>query len=58
MDGKQLYQRIDQRVKDHLEAVMTSALAKLKAAMDEGPGGTVTLTTEEACVAYRLITKS
>lgn len=48
---------MDQEIQDHLKAVLDSAAKKLKAGMDEGPGGPdVVLTTEEATLVYRLMT--
>lgn len=49
---------MDKDIQDHLTAVLKSAAKKLKAGMDEGPGGPdVVLTTEEAALVYRLMTE-
>jgi hypothetical protein len=42
---------------DTLQDLVVSALDKLKAAKDEGPGGTVELTNAEATVIYRVLTE-
>lgn len=44
---------------EHLRGEVQSALVKLKASMDDGPGGeNATLTPSESCLVYRLLTEN
>lgn len=42
----------------HIQDAINSAMKKLKEGFDYGPGGEVVLTSEEACLVYRIITEN